>query len=141
MSPKPRNAESEVYVLDSYSLLAFLEWEKGAETVKALLRRAEKGECRVLMSLINLGEALYITERERSLKDAQEVLALIEQLPIELLEVTRETVLAAAHIKARYPLAYADAFAVAAAQALNAPILTGDPEFEAVKGEVELQWL
>lgn len=138
MSPKPRNAESETYVLDSYALLAFLGGEEGNETVQALLRRAEKGECRVAISLINLGEVLYITERERSLKSAQEVLALVEQLPIELLDVTRETVLAAAHIKARYPLAYADAFAVAAAQALDASLLTGDPEFEAVKGEVEI---
>jgi hypothetical protein len=36
--------------------------------------------------------------------------------------------LAAAHLNAA--LAYADAFAVAAAQALDAVVLTGDPEFD-----------
>jgi predicted nucleic acid-binding protein len=36
--------------------------------------------------------------------------------------------MAAARIKARHPLAYADAFAVATAAAHNAVLLTGDPE-------------
>ena len=38
--------------------------------------------------------------------------------------------LAAAHIKAGHALSYADAFAVAVAQELDAVMLTGDPEFE-----------
>jgi ribonuclease VapC len=38
-------------------------------------------------------------------------------------------VLAAAHIKARFPIAYADAFAVVAALEHGGVVLTGDPEF------------
>jgi hypothetical protein len=38
----------------------------------------------------------------------------MEQLPIEILPATNESVLAAAHIKATYPVAYADGFSVVA---------------------------
>jgi predicted nucleic acid-binding protein len=41
---------------------------------------------------------------------------------------TPERVMAAARIKAVYPLAYGDAFAVATAAAYDAVLLTGDPE-------------
>lgn len=50
-------------------------------------------------------------------------------------------VLDAAHIKAHHPISYADAFAVALAVRESAIVLTGDPEFEAVKTLVEVEWL
>ena len=89
----------------------------------------------------NVGEVLYITEREIWLAPAQAALAAIDQLPIEILPVTKEASLAAAHIKANHPIAYADAFAVAAAQEFNATVLTGDPEFQAVSELVTVEWL
>jgi predicted nucleic acid-binding protein len=84
---------------------------------------------------------LYIVERQRGLQDALSILGLIKQLPISLIEVTNEQVLEAAHIKANHPLAYADAFAVAAALDKGAKLVTGDPEFQAVKELVELSWI
>ncbi len=137
----PPKTEPLVYVLDSYALLAYLEGEAGAEYIKTILHGSKAGNHRVLMSIINLGEVLYITERERDLVRAQKVLALVEQLPIEIVAASREMVLAAAHIKARYPIAYADAFAVALAQANQAVVLTNDPEFQLVKDLIEVQSL
>ena len=130
-----------VYILDSFALLAYLGGEAGEERVKEVLHEASHGRDRTLMSLINLGEVAYITERERGLAKAQEVLAVIEELPIEILPVDQQTVLAAAHIKAGYPVAYADAFVIAAAQSHNGVVLTGDPEFEIVKGIVRIEWI
>ena len=127
------------YILDSYALLAYFGGEVGEARVKEILHNASIGESRVLMSLINLGEVVYITERERSLTKAQEILAIIEQLPIEILPVDRQTVLAAAHIKANYPVAYADAFAVIAAQTHVGVLFTGDPEFTAVKDLIQIE--
>lgn len=130
-----------VYVLDSFALLAYLEGEAGMETVKTKLRQAEADECSIYLSIINLGEVLYITERERGITQAHAVLAAMEQLPIQLLPAERESVLAAAHIKALHPLSYADAFVVAAAQDQQAIILTGDPEFHAVEKLTPVEWL
>ncbi len=106
--------------------------------VRAMLESAE-----TYMSLINLGEVLYIEERERGLIHAQRVLAAIDSLPLSIVPVTRATVLAAARIKARFALSYADAFAVVAARDHDAVILTGDSEFEPVAdaGMVVVDWL
>lgn len=130
-----------VFILDNYALLTYLGGEAGEGRVKEILQDAALEESHVLMSLINLGEVVYITEREHGLAKAQEVLAIIEQLPIEILPVDRQTVLAAAHIKAQYPVAYADAFVIAAAQAHDGVVLTGDPEFNAAKDIVRIEWI
>lgn len=135
------SANKSLYVLDSFALLAYLGGEVGEERVKEILQEASLGNDRVLMSLINLGEVVYITERERGLAKTKEVLAIVEQLPIEILPVDRQTVLEAAHIKAHYPIAYADAFAVTAAQTNNGMLVTGDPEFKAVKDVIRIEWI
>lgn len=130
-----------VYLLDSFALLAYLGAENGKTRVQELLLLAEKDHCRILMCLVNLGEVLSISERECGLPAAQRVLALMESLPIVLLEASRDLVLDAAHIKAHHALSYADAFAVAAARREQAVILTADPEFSSVEDLVKIEWL
>ena len=130
-----------VYILDSFAILAYLEEEAGLERVKTLLHAAQQGGCQLFMSLINLGEVLYITEREQGLSKAQSALAVIKQLPLEILPASTKMVFAAAHIKARFPLAYADAFAIAAAQKHDGVLVSGDSEFEAVKHIITIEWL
>jgi ribonuclease VapC len=79
------------------------------------------------MSWINLGEVYYIVERRAGTDRATRVVQnLRHQLSLDLPSEAR--VLEAARIKARYPMAYADAFAVATAIAHGATLLTGDPE-------------
>ena len=68
-------------------------------------------------------------------------MALIRQLPIEILPADEPAVFASAHIKANHALAYADAFAVAAAIGKGALILTGDPEFKSIEQMAKVEWL
>lgn len=136
-------AERAAYVLDSFALLAYLQGEAGAPIVTTILEGAQTGSHAVYLSLINLGELLYIIERERGLLAAQRVLAVLDQLPITTVPVSRAAVLAAAHVKSNHAISYADAFAVAAAQVHGATLVTGDPEFGALAnaGLIELLWL
>lgn len=129
-----------IYVLDSYAVLAYLEGEPGASLVVDLLRRAGE-DAVIFMSLINFGEVAYIAERERGARQAAAILQDIRSQPIRLAGVNERRVLAAAHIKACYPLSYADAFAIALAQELDATVVTGDPEFKAVESFVPVLWL
>jgi ribonuclease VapC len=128
------------YVLDSFAVLALLNNESGAARVEELLRQAESG-VRVVMSLINLGEVAYIVERRWGAEKLRTMLAFLEATALEVTAVDREQVFAAAHIKALYPLAYADAFAVALTRELNAILLTGDPEFKALSGFIAVEWM
>lgn len=136
-------ARSSNYALDSFAILAYLEGEKTRPRVMELLKDAELGKCSVYLSLINLGEVLYITEREKGHILALQTLAAIDQLPVHISPVSRATVLAAAHIKARYALSYADAFAVVTAREHDCVLLTGDPEFRkaAEDGLFTVEWL
>lgn len=49
--------------------------------------------------------------------------------------------MSAAHLKAHYPISYADAFAAVLAQELKATLVTGDPEFHAVQHLIHIEWL
>lgn len=132
-----------VYVLDSFALLAYLEGEAGMPRVRSVLAGAEAQRHAVYLSLINLGEALYITERERGLAAARRTLGAVDQLPLQIVAVSRATVLEAAHVKARFSISYADAFAVVAARDHGGVVMTGDPEFRplADAGLVAVEWL
>jgi predicted nucleic acid-binding protein len=134
-------AEPSAFVLDSFALLAYLQDEPVAARIEKLLENAGKEKCRLFLSMINLGELLYITERRGGVARAQDALALIRQLPIEILSADEQTVLAAAHVKANYALSYANCFAVATAIQENATIVSGDPEFHSVESIVKVEWL
>jgi len=104
---------------------------------------ASEDKCHLYMCVVNLGEVLYIVERERGLSRAQETLARIDELPVEITDVDRALTLAAAHLKTACPIAYADCFAAALSQVKKAPLVTGDPEFSKIKGDcnVRIEWL
>ena len=135
------NPNKENYILDSFALMAYLGDEPGRARLEELLSEAQAGGCYLKLCMINFGEVLYMTERRRGLVMAQSVQALIENLPVELVEASRNLILDAAHIKAQVPISYADAFVVALAQRENATILTGDPEFQTVEKLTRVEWL
>ncbi len=130
-----------IYVLDSFAMLALLQLETDADQVTALLREAKQEMSRVLMSLISLGEVVYIIERRWRETRLRNFLAYVKAAPVEIVPVDQDRVFAAAHIKAHHPISYADAFAVALAQELGATVVTGDPEFRVVERLVSVQWL
>lgn len=131
------------YVLDSFALIAYFEGEKGQELIIGLLEQAAKSRCELFLNVVNLGEIAYIVERERGISKAQETLARIDEFPISICEIDRRLALAAAHLKAQYPIAYADCFAAALAQEKDAALVTGDPEFKnaGVGAVLPIVWL
>ena len=129
------------YVLDSFALLAFLADEPGADIVREVLEFGQRHDGSVWISVINLGECLYIVEREQGLTAAHRAIAAIRQMPVKEVTADRERMFAAAHIKAHHRLSFADAFAVALAQEKSATVVTGDPEFKQVESLVPVLWL
>jgi predicted nucleic acid-binding protein len=109
-------------VFDSWALLAFM----GAEDAAARIESVWVAEG-AAMSSINLGEVLYIRMRavgeESARADIEEIRGLIE-LVVPVWPLVSD----AARIKADGGLSYADAFCVATALSLDAPLWTGDPE-------------
>jgi len=133
--------DSPIFILDSFAVLAYLTDEPSAARIEKLIEDAKREKCRLLLPLINLGEILYITERRGGVAKAQDTLALLRQLPVEILPADEQAVFSAAHVKANYTLSYADAFVVAAAQKEGAIVLTSDQEFQSVKVLIAIEWL
>lgn len=134
-------AHQPAFILDTFALLAYLQDEPAASRIEKLLGDARQEKCRLFISIINLGETLYITERRGGIAKAQDAVALLRQLPIEILPADEQTVFSAAHIKANHSVSYADSFAIAAALQQEAIILTGDPEFENIESLAPIEWL
>lgn len=116
-------------VLDSWALLAHLKDEPAAGRIES-----EWLESGAAISSINLGEVLYIRIRASSEDSA---LADVETIRrrLSVVEPDWSLVMAAATIKANGGLSYADAFCIATALHLSAPLWTGDPEIIDQAGE------
>ena len=133
--------------LDAFALMAWLQNEPGAEQVDSLLQQANaQDDSRCFISLMNLGEVYYQLARKRGADRADDFWneALRGDIPVTLVDVTRKRVLEACRLKARYPLALADAFAVQLAQEMRLPLVTGDPEIEApekLERSLQVIWL
>ena len=130
-----------VFVLDSYALIAHLEDEPEGIQVGKILRAAKAGKARLFLSVVNFGEVYYTTRRERGPDKAEDVRLLIEQLPLAIVDADRGLTLEAAKLKADHAVAYADCFAAALALQKRAKVVTGDPEFRKFKDEVKIHWL
>lgn len=128
-------------VLDSHALLVFLEGESGSDRVARAFETAQKTGTQLPLCIVDWGEVLYIVLRERGEGVLEQVIAAIDELPIALVDIDRELALRAARFKAAHPISYADAFCCALAQAIGSPVLTGDPEFRHVEGEIELSFV
>jgi predicted nucleic acid-binding protein len=115
-------------VLDSWAAMAMLDGEPAAARVRAAV------EAGAVMSWINLGEVYYLTVRRRGEAHAQRAVEGL-RARIRVDEPDGSLVLAAAKIKARGRMSYADAFCVATAQRHGLPVYTGDPEIVALDGE------
>jgi len=128
-------------LFDSFAILKYYQDETGADIVEKLLRSAQRGQLKALMSEINLGEVYYLTIRRTGLEPAKENLEQLLNLPINIIPPSSELILGAAEIKAQYAISYADCFAVATAKQLSASIITGDPEFKKVEHLVSVNWI
>ncbi len=128
-------------VLDSHSLIAYLENERGADKMIELIRVARDSGKPLLLSVVNWGEVYYITLREAGRERAEAVAHLISTLPIQVIPVDLELTKQAAEFKALKRMSYGDCFAAALAKLRKAELVTGDEEFKQVSAEVRIFWI
>lgn len=133
--------KAAVRVLDSYSLLAYIEGEEGTEKMIEVFRVARDSGRDLLLSVVNWGEVYYITLKEAGRERAEEVAHLISTLPIQIIPADLELTKQAAVLKSKHRMSYADCFAAALAKQRKAELVTGDKEFKGVESEVKVLWL
>lgn len=131
-------------VLDAWAVMVWLKGQQpAAERVRALLEAADRRECRLAMSIVNVGEVFYLSVKARNLAYGQRVLQTL-QARVTTVSAHDELVMLAATLKARYAISYADGFAAATAMLQDAPLVTGDPELRAMAAKeksLQLEWI
>ena len=133
--------KAAVRVLDSFSLIAYLEGEEGAERMVEVFRTARDSGRDLLLSVINWGEVYYITLREAGRERAEQAAHIISTLPIQVVPVDLELTKATAEFKANKKMSYADCFAAALAKVRRAELVTGDGDFRLAEAEVKVLWI
>lgn len=128
-------------VLDSYALLAFLRGEDAGGEVRKLLERASDRNQLLHMTEVNYAEVKYIILRKEGRARWASIGADLVALPLEFHPITRVLADLAAEFKAEYRISLADAFAAALANEKKAELVTGDPEFKPLEGEIRIKWI
>jgi predicted nucleic acid-binding protein len=121
------------YVLDANAVVRYFKVgnASGGEKVQDLFLQAQRNQARLAMSVINMGEVLYILIKNL---DEQRALHYIRVLQhgVTIVEADLNLTVQAAILKQRYKLGYADSFAVALALASDATLVSADPSFEKI---------
>jgi ribonuclease VapC len=128
-------------VLDSWAVLAYLGDEASSQEVADLIADAHENRIPLVMSSVNAGEVWYILAREKSEAEADQAVADLVGLGIELVDANWPLTRIAGGFKAHHRMSYADCFAAALAKDRKADLVTGDKEFKQVEGEVGIHWL
>jgi predicted nucleic acid-binding protein len=128
-------------VLDSWSVIAYLEDEPSGQQIADLIAGAHEEGIPVYMCVVNVGEVWYIIAREISEAEANNSIKELRDLRIQFENVGWELTQEAARFKANYKMSYADCYAAALAKSRKADMVTGDAEFKAIEDQVKIQWV
>lgn len=128
-------------VLDSWSILAYLEGEPAGQRVIDIIADAHESGIPLMMTVVNAGEIWYITARGTSEDEADRTLLDLTQLGIQLLQADWKLAREAARFKSKGKMSFADCFAAALAKENKADLVTGDREFKQVENEIRIVWL
>ena len=130
------------FVLDAWAVLALLQGEEPAASRVRQLFNAVRGEDEeIFISIINLGEVLYRIGKVKGEEEAWQTLDQIRRLPLAVVPADEGAVLAAVGFKMHYAISYADAFAAATADRLEATLVTGDLELGRLEDRIEIEML
>ena len=128
-------------VLDTSALLTLIEDEAGVEEVAALVEEALADQVHLYLSVIAKIELFYISVQEQGESIAKERMELLDDLPVEIIDVTEDLVETIGQLKAQYSISFADSCIAGLAESLDAELVHKDPEYEQVKDRITLQTL
>jgi predicted nucleic acid-binding protein len=128
------------YVLDANAVVRYFGVGngQGGEKVRGLFEQAERNQARLSMSVINLGEVLYVLLKYLGEERALEYIQALQHA-VTMIDADANRTIQAATLKHQYKLGYADSFAAALALESRATLVSADPSFEKVGKS--LKWM
>lgn len=127
-----------LYVLDTSTLLAYIENEDGVKDIEQLLLETLNGQHRIYISVVSCIELFYISLREQGQSVAIERLQLLDDLPLVKEALDEQGIISTGELKARHAMSFADCCIAGLAKQKKAILMHKDPEFEQLKGTIAL---
>lgn len=114
--------------------------EPAACRIQSVLAEAAASDGAII-SAVNWCELLYVIRRVQGVADAALAAARFQEVPISVIDADADQASLAAALKLEFDLGLGDSFAAALALSLDAPLLTGDRDFEplAARG-LRVEW-
>ena len=126
--------EPDPCVLDTSAILALVEREEGADTVRDVIQLGS-----AVLPWIAALELHYITSREVSREEAESRLLLLANAGVRVQATLTDRLLrTASALKANFPVSLADALIAAVAIEENAILVHKDPEYLPLRDRVRL---
>ena len=126
-------------VLDTSALFTLIEEEPGPEDVEKIIQETLDGQYQLFISIIAKIELFYISVQEQSLSIAKKRIQLINDLPIDTIDLTDDLIENIGKFKAKYSISFADSCIAGLANKLNAELVHKDPEFDNLKNQIKLR--
>jgi predicted nucleic acid-binding protein len=128
------------YVLDANAVIRYFKVgnASGGEKVQELFLQAQRNQARLSMSVINMGEVLYILIKNVGEQRALHYIQVLQH-GVTIVEADVSQTIQAATLKHQYKLGYADSFAAVLALASSATLVSADPSFESIGKS--LKWM
>jgi predicted nucleic acid-binding protein len=119
------------YVLDANAVIRYFKVGNagGGEKVQELFLQAQRNQARLSMSVINVGEVLYILIKNLGEQRALHYIQVLQHV-VTIVEADITQTIQAAILKHQYKLGYADCFAAALSLSSKATLVSADPSFE-----------
>jgi len=128
------------YVLDANAVIRYFKVGNagGGEKVQDLFLQAQRNQARLSMSVINMGEVLYILLKYLGEQRALHYIQALQHA-VTMVEADASQTIEAARLTHQYKLGYADSFAAVLALASKATLVSADTSFEKVGKS--LKWM
>lgn len=128
------------YVLDANAVIRYFKVgnASGGEKVQELFLQAQRNQARLSMSVINMGEVLYILLKHLGEQRALHYIQVLQH-GVTIVDADISQTIQAATLKHQYKLGYADSFAAALALASKATLVSADTSFENIGKS--LKWM
>jgi predicted nucleic acid-binding protein len=128
------------YVLDANAVIRYFKAgnAKGGEKVQELFLQAQRNQAHLSMSVINMGEVLYILIKNVGEQRALHYIQVLQHV-VTIVKADVAQTIQAATLKHQYKVGYADSFAAALSLSSKATLVSADPAFE--KFGKGLKWM
>ena len=128
-------------MLDASAVVHYLEAGPGAGKFEQLLAGARRQQLLLYISVMNLGEVYYLTWQRTGEQAADQAVAGLSRLPIQIVPVDLPQALKAGELKVVHKLPYVDSIAAALVLRQQATLVTSDRDFEKLGRHFPILWI